>query len=437
MLDPEPGDCAWSRAFGDADNQQFQTLAPQAGGGVVVAGTFDGTVNLDGTAWASGVAVDVGAGNSGGVFVAGLGVHGGVDWSVAFGPPGAVFSPHAATDAKGNVHVLLDLAAPVELAPGVVFDPGPTGDGLLVTLDSNGGYVRHRLGRQLFNGPTQGNWGFAVDVNGAAWILAFQGDALVLVRVDEAGNQSWRRELGACSGFVQVGRPLDVTANGDGILYLTPAGNDCALDLGGGPRRVVQGGRNAVVGVLRANGAHVWSRLLDAHAPEARDSFHMTGRAVLAGAGNSYVALQAQGTVDLGCGAVMGRDNQPAVFLAALDAHGACVWQKQLGPLTGVALDVFPDGAVLLASSFRGVVELGGMQLDGGGGALLSVVMGADGTLESARVHAPAAAAPMAVTVTAQGHYALAGNLHGRVQFCDHLLTGAGMDDVFVALMRR
>jgi hypothetical protein len=148
------GEHRWSRSFGIAHPflGTSLVLAPDPGGGAVVASAFDGTVDAGGGPIASSGGLDV--------LVASFAADGSHRWSGACGGPADATPAGITVDGSRRVHVLSRFAG--ELGCGGTISASDTDVGL-ATFDAAGGAVR----AQRFGGTAwDSGGGLAVDGTG-------------------------------------------------------------------------------------------------------------------------------------------------------------------------------------------------------------------------------------------------------------------------------
>jgi len=229
------GDALWSRPFGSF-------VAVGANERVYVAGTFDGSVDLDSCHAAGAGKTDV--------YLAELDMDGVVLGCLSLGGPGDEGISGLAVDRNG---------APIVSGPGLG----------TVKLDARG----HTLWKQPISG------GIAVDSQndvvvtgafsgemaiGSEVLESAGGDDVFVAKLDPHGNVSFARRFGD-AGSRQIGQGIAVDEDDD---VLVSGVFDGSVDFGGGPLTVHQEACPAetwceqagFIVKLTASGAHVWSR---------------------------------------------------------------------------------------------------------------------------------------------------------------------------------
>jgi hypothetical protein len=437
------GHHVWSRRFGDAADQSALGVAVDAQGGVLVTGSFTGTVDFGGGPLVSVGGTDVlvarfdAAGNHimsrrfggaeddrgvvivatpGGGYVVGGAENGsasGADGFVAAfdsagqqiflqSYAGAGYSALAdvAVDAQGNVIVFGSFQG-VAVAK---YSPS----GALLWLRSGTMAIPAHVGVDgagniVVAGALVASQNFVFD--GATVVSSFGGPTgFFVLALDAAGNKV--RGQGYTSGEDDVfldGMTVDTFGR---TVIVGHAWGD--LDLGNGPFY------GAFLGVLDPSGAFQWSQLGFAFDDVAVDS---AGRIYTSGGG----AVTAIGGQSCQIGTLWYRD-------ADHDGYGdaAASLRAQLAPLGYVAIS--GDCNDLSASVHPGVPErCNGVDDDCDGnvddGAVTWAHRYGDGGLEL----------PLALAVDAQGNTVVAGILAGTIDFGDGPIASAGTAEGFVA----
>jgi hypothetical protein len=359
-LDPS-GACLWSKGFGATSNVDGGYVGAWLGGVAV-----DATNNVILMGPFSGSIV-FGSNQlaSGGLFVTKLDTGGTPLWSMsldvdATGYPGQ----SVAVDASGNVLVLGSLYGSVDIAGHVLTSP-PAGSIFVAKLDSGGVPVWGKSFLGLFN-AAPGGLSIAVDPS---------GNSLVIGDVDESADFGCGAPLFGVSDFV---------------VKLDP------------------------------NGACVWNKgftagsgwaFLQSVATGASGQVVVTGR------------FGGPGAADFGSGPVAGMatDN---LFVVSLDANGVPAWGKAFGlcgaTVSGEGIAVDAAGNVLVTGTVVGSVDFGSGVLTstGAGGDAFLASFDGDGTLRWARLFgAPAVLGNLAIAVGPTCHMVVAGDFEGTLDF--------------------
>jgi hypothetical protein len=235
---------------------------------------------------------------------------------------------------------------------GAAFDAdGPVGVVASSTLGILSSYPDH--GRLLVAGDAAGDTFAYFQGDHSPW-PGYVGEGLA--KYDGAGTLQW--VASACLPSPDHVCPLltatnvDLAADGAGGVYVGGALSSkydfgCGL-LPPGP----------FLARLGACGACLWSEALPASVAVTNGVAAWRAHGLLpTDAGQLYVTGTFQGSADLGCGPMTSVGT--GSFVARLDAGGACLWSRALA--TGLlAVEVFPGGDLLLATSYSGAIDFGG-----------------------------------------------------------------------------
>jgi hypothetical protein len=307
-LDPE-GKHLWSRRFGDTAEQEAGGVAVALDGSVVLAGSFEGTVDFGGGILTSSGEDDV--------FVAKLDAAGKHLWSKRFGDAHAQHGRAVAVDAAGNVvlagdaHGAIDLGADTRASPDATspfvarFDPGGRLlSGRLFAAERLSVVEPHALaldrgGAAFVAGTLRG----AVDLgSGPLQSTGDRGLDVFVAKLDGAGAHAWSGRFG--DGSYEEALAIAIDAGGSAVVAGKLQGS---VDFGGGPLQSA-GLDDVFLARFDPAGRHLASlRFGDPDRQEA------TGVAVDPG-GNVALCGNLQGTVDFGAGSLAG----PSAFLVKL-----------------------------------------------------------------------------------------------------------------------
>ncbi|MBK8258963.1 MAG: hypothetical protein IPK82_40675 [Polyangiaceae bacterium] len=357
------GNALWAKRAGDAAiYQEAFDIAADNLGNVLVAGYFEGSITLGGTTLTSQGATDV--------FLAKLDPSGNLAWAKQFGAAAAQYGQSVATDAQGNILLLVNGFGSVDFGGGMLTSAGNY-DIFLAKFDPSGA---HLWSKRFGAANTDLGQAVAVDSQGNAVLtgrtdapLDFGGGALpapggldaIVVKFDPLGSFIWNQRYG--DGANQFGS--DVATDVQNNVYIT-GGFEGTVNLGGAGLTAV-GAVDVFLAKLQASGAHVWSRRYGG-----------------AGAAPSIVALapgpfgdlllvgQVDGTIDFGGGALPpfgGVDS----FVVRLDSQGNHAWSKRYGSagnqyFTGAAVDGL--GRLFVGGSFEQTLDFGLGNLTSAGG---------------------------------------------------------------------
>jgi hypothetical protein len=436
--------CSWSVRFGDKNDQIVSALGVSPGGEPLIAGVFQGEIDLGDQPLSSPFGAESLTG-TGTVFLAKLDGSGATEWSRAFASSAPCGYPRLAVDHQGNSV----LALPVD-APGatVDFGGGSVGPGTLVAkLDPQGKLLwSHAL-------PDDGAITFqaaiAVDPQGdiILWTIASVGSEYVfeLIKLDPQGNPLWTKIFpvqgwgGVMSFIVQLGAGVVTDAQGD-IAVTTNGfalqGVESSVDFGGGPLTIPPSAGNAYVAKFDPLGKPIYSRLLGITSGMGDTALKETTLA--AGlAGELFITSNFAAPVDVGNGVLpLPAGSSNSLLIARLDPAGTTTWSRLVGEdVYTEALVVTPAGDVVVGGSFRGSLDIGGglFQTDSGISApFIARLHGATGEHASSQVFEGEANIDL-LSATSDGGLIAAMQLEHSIALCGAVLVSAGKNDVVVA----
>ena len=368
---PQPGDVSWAMRAGSVREDSARAVAALAGGGLAVGGGF-------------GLIADFGAGTvlSEGdrdAFVAAYDDAGELTWVQTFG--GYILD-------IARVHGVASAAADELAIAGWFWGSLPIGEELLESAGS--------------------------------------ADAFV-ARLGAAGSPVWARSFGAG----QIDNLTGVGLDSDGAVVA--AGYfEGVVDFGDGDGDVTASAADAVVvKYAGADGAPLWATAFG-----GSDNDYVWDVAIAAGD-----AVAVAGTfafqVDFGCEVIT--DNGLAdAFVMVLDGQsGACSWVRRIGSgqvdqAFAVAAD--SSGDVVVAGTFQGTADFGGVELTAGGSPSMFVARyDSDGALVWAkRFGGSGPEVPWAVEFDAAGNILFTGSFSGDISFGGVDLIGEPAGDMFV-----
>lgn len=361
----ESGSHLWSKRFGDSDSQIGMSVAVDASGNVLLAGTFAGTVDFGG-----GPLTSAGGGS---IFVTKLDANGSHLWSKGFGE-GIVTTDQSAVavDTSGNVVLAGTFRGAVDFGGGPLVSAGDR-DIYAAKLDASGGYL---WGKRFGDANIQGATGLAGDSSGNVVVTGWYtgsvdfgggplpgavGNEVFVAKLDASGAHVWSKGFGGASADNAVGQGIAVDGAGNVLLAGWFSGS---VDFGGGSLTGVAT-ENVFVAKLDAGGVHQWSKGLG-------DAESQQGRGIAVdGADNVLLTGWFTRTIDFGGGplASAGKDD---IFVAKLDAGGGHLWSKRFGDTLdqqAVSVAVDASGAALITGHFAGNLDFGGgVVLNGAGG---------------------------------------------------------------------
>lgn len=418
----------WSESYGDGQRDFCFAVATDSGGNILIAGSFEGTVDFGGGDLTSVEGRDV--------YVAKLDPNGGHLWSASFGDYQTQHATSITSDEAGNVFVTGYFMNRIDLGGGMHVSAGGW-DIFVAKYSPTGVYLWSHI-----YGDYADQWGTGIDVDAAGRVFItgyfhgavdFGGGLLptagdwdvYLARLDnQAGNHVWSHRYG--DHDEQVATSLDVNEAGDVAVCGYFSGT---VNFGGGP---LIGHDDVWVAVYEADGTHQWSLC-------GGDYSSQVGSDVAIDTwGNVALTGEFEGGLDLGGGMLVSAGASD-IFLAHYDQAGVHRWSQSFGDAeyqmpAAVAMD--PSGmSVVLVGTVAGTVDFGGGPLitsgqydaslaayDADGTHLLSRMLGDDDFQYSG-----------CVTTDRWGDVVYAGFYRGTIDLGGGPLTSNGDWDIFLA----
>ena len=347
----QPGFYVWARALGDTLSDGAYGVASDSAGNVLLAGSFQGTVDFGGGPLTSAGGSDI--------FVAKYTSAGDYIWAGRFGGAGDDLAYGLAVDPSGNAVVTGAFQGTADFGGGALTSAGDFDVFVARYAAANGDYQW----ASAYGGPLADSASsVAVDPSGNVLItgtfngMASFGSALTstggadvfLAKLGPTGTALWARGYGG---------PLDDFANrvavdkdGNAVVAGYFSG---AASFGGTPLQSA-GGADAFVARYDATGAPQWAKALGGAGDDVANGVAVDGS-------GDVVALGVfQGTVSFGGGALTatGPDD---IFLARYTPAGAHVWSRHYGgqaPIAAGTVAIDAGGAVVITGTTNASVDL-------------------------------------------------------------------------------
>jgi hypothetical protein len=353
----------WSQSFGSTGLDAAYAVAVDGSGNVLAVGPFNGTVNFGGTDLMSQGNTDI--------FVAKYSASGAYQWSKGFGSTSFDNGLSVAVDGSGNVFVTGYFTGTVNFGGTDLVSSGGTQDIFVAKYNSSG---THQFSKRFGSTSNDYGYGAAVDGSGNVFVTGRFGGTVNFGGTDLVGsggtqdifvakyNSSGTHQWSKNFGSTGIDDGNAVAADGFGNVFVT--GHFSLTVNFGGTDLVSVGNDDIFVAKYDANGVHQWSK-----------SFGSTsfddGNAVAAdGSGNVFVTGQFGGTVDFGGGNLVSAGSND-IFVAKYGVGGAHQWSQHFGGTSsdgGNDVAVGASGNVLATGfSFSSTVDLGGGNLVGAG----------------------------------------------------------------------
>lgn len=424
---PTTATTLWSRKAGADDVQSALGVATDAQSNVLVVGAFLGSIDF-------GLGALTSAGGND-AYVAKLNPNGTALWAKRYGDGGNQYAQHVATDPNGNVLVTGHFRQTLNFGGNNLSDVSNFFEDLFIAkLDGNGNHVWSKRYGDINNEESQS---IATDPQGnVLFVGAFQktidfgGGAIV---AEDGGFNAFVTKLSAngdqqwaksLGDAANEQKALGVAADKDSNVYVVGYFKG-TIDLGGGALTADADKQSAFVVKYSPTGSHVWSKAFTAQEAAAVD-------VAVDAAGDVFVVGDFKGATSFG-GADYDAGVANDVFVVKLDKNGNHLWSHAFGEknkaedVTSLALD--GDKPVLLGT-FTGTIDFGGGALTSQGGfdAFLAKL---DAT--GCQVHANAYGGPMlqraeSLTLDSAANIVFAGSFDGTVDFGTGALTATSTD---------
>jgi len=367
-----PSGDTFDKVLGSVADDSARGVAVDGGGNAVVVGSYNGSLDIDGTVLAS-TLTDI--------FVARVDTTGKLVWTKSFGTTKDDRGVGVAVNPQGQI-----------LVAGSFGDVGGHWGG---EPYQGSGPLFAKLapdGTNLWTKPWglngSGNWGgIAADPDGTAWVtgvfngtINFGGGNLAssgtsdpfIAHLDVNGGTV---TLTTFAGDVTLRAPAP---DGQGGLFISGTFKG-TLDLGAGPMMTaVAMTAESFVARIAPNGMATWSKKLPG----------IVQRTAADPAGNMLVTGYFGGTVDFGTGMLVSAGSDD-IFVLKLAGDGTPVWAKKLGATSadaGRALSADAAGNVYVSGFFSGAPDFGmGPLVVGLQRNALVVKLGPDGQVLGAR----------------------------------------------------
>ena len=357
------GSYQWAQGFGSTGSDSAAGVAVDGSGNVVVAGSFQGTVNFGGgplTATAS---------NS--MFVAKYSPTGGYLWAKALAGP----VPYAvAVDGSGNVVVTGYYYGTVDFGGGAISSINGSTDIFVAKYSPNGSY----LWAKSYGGTnTDMARAVAVDGNGNVvvagyfWgtanfgggsLTSFGSNDIFVAKYASDGSYVWAKQFGGTGADYAYGVAVDGAGN---VLVAGTFAN--TVDFGGGALTASTSGGDIFLAKYTPSGGYLWAKHFG-----GTSAFGSVAYAVgVDSNGNPLLTGWINDFVNFGGGPLTAPLNSYDIFVAKFNSAGDYQWAKRAGAEgsdygNSVAAD--SGGNVLVAGYFTTSADFGCGTLSSAGG---------------------------------------------------------------------
>jgi hypothetical protein len=350
------GSHLWSKSFGDGAGQTASAVTVDASGNVIIAGSFEGTLDFGGGAFTSAGDKDI--------FVVKFGPDGSYLWSECFGDENEQAAEAVAVDASGNVILTGYFHGTVDFGGGEIASAG-NGDIFVAEFGSNG---VHLWSKSFGDGAVQTASSVAVDASGNVIVTGYfygtidfgggeltsagWGDIFV-AKFGSDGAHLWSNRFG--DGSEQAAEAVAVDGSGNVIVTGEFGGN---VDFGGGAL-TSDGLQNLFIAKFGPDGDHLWSKRF------GHGNSQIARSVAVDASGNVIVTGYFRNTVDFG-GGVLTSAGDADIFVAKFKSNATHLWSKRFGGelyqyARSVAVDASED--VIVAGLFESTVSFGGDSL--------------------------------------------------------------------------
>lgn len=371
------GEHVWSRRYGGAGTQGAYRLELTSGGDIVIAGTYTGSFTLGTTTLNAAGMADV--------FVARLSPTGDPIWAVSGG--------------SSTQETITDLSI-------------DAGDNVIVCGEFQGS-------GSFFGGPSISASSFDV----------------YLARLSSAGAHSWSKKLGNSAIDTRCG--VATAANGD-VLMLGDfvdsfsAGGatfNSTTNMGVGTRDIY------IARFAAGDGGHVWSIAPSGTGQENAYDAHVNGTAV-------YIVGSFNGSLSLGGSPLSSPTSQDAFVGKLAVADGAHLFSTRIGgPGLDRALlvDTRSDGGVAVGGDFRDTVNFGGTNVSSNGDAdaFVADLDPSNGSVLGVRAVGGGSRDTLLDIDNQADHALISGSFSNMISILGGDYTSAGLLDGFVVRIRR
>ncbi len=439
LLQPAGG-VLWSRRFGGSSKDVGESVAVDEGGNIVIAGTFEGSVDFG-----TGTLTSIGGLD---IFLLKLNAQGETVWSKSFGGTKDEDVASVAIDQQGNIALAGDFRQSIDFGGGALQGEllsttfaaifSPTGAHQYSAAFGNKAFFDLTTARDIDVAADHfvmaGGFGGSVDFGGGK-IYASQID-LFVAKLSASGSHQWSDDYGGENTQIAEAVALDSAAN---VLLTGQYRNSMKFD---DDKLNSQGDYDIFVAKLDPAGQPSWALSFG-------DKERQQGLAIAVDAAdNVIVGGNLQGSVDFGGGPLVTSDENEGliddVFVLKLDSSGKHVFSARYGDdedqdLRGLAVDL--NDNLLLTGELKGKADFGGVDLlvSTGGEDIYIVKLGPDGQhLWSYAFGGVGDQYARDIAATPLGKTVVTGSFEASLDFGGTTteLTSQGQDDVFVVKLQ-
>jgi len=348
-----PYDHYWSMGFGDAADQFPRCLTVDSQGNSILAGSFEGSIDLGG-----GPLISAGLSD---IFIAKFSPSGILIWCARYGDSASDGASDITVDGADNICLAGRFQGAIDFGGGVLTSAGDN-DIFLTKLDATGGHIWS----QRF-GDDQSDIGSCIITNDVGDVYLsgqFRGGIIIgpnhhisqggtdsfLAKFKASGEYSWSQAYGGPEN--QQGGFISSDLGGNLYLAGIFRGN---IDFGGGVLTGDETG-DIYLAKMSSSGSHIWSQGFYG------DALQNVGGVAIDGAGNPAISGNFENSLDFGGGPLVSAGTQD-IYIAKFDSSGSYIWANRYGQSAPQrTYDIATDswGNILLTGSFEGTVDFGG-----------------------------------------------------------------------------
>jgi hypothetical protein len=352
------GNHLWSKSFANASVWEYQCLAIDGAGNIILMGDFSDTIDFGGGVLTSAGLTDI--------FLAKFDASGNHLWSKRFGDLFWEYGLGVTVDGDGNIILTGQFITTVDFGGGVLTCAGGS-DMFLAKFGASGTHLwSQRFGDAdseagyrvatdcAGNIAVTGYFDGTVDFGGGVLTSAGLGD-IFLAKFDASGTHLWSQGFG--DEFEQTVNGMAMECTGSIVVTGYFEGT---VDFGGGV--LTSAGMNDIfLAKFDAAGTHLWSQRF------GDSSYQYSNGVAIDGAGNAIITGYFRGNVDFGGGTLTALYSN--VFIARFNASGSHLWSEGFGyystNYTQAGYGVTVDGAgnAIVTGSYNGYVDFGGGEL--------------------------------------------------------------------------
>lgn len=341
------GEVLWARSWGDVGDQSAGAMAIDAGGNIVLAGSFQGGIDFG----PGNVLLTVGSDD---IYVAKLDGDGNTIWAKQYGDDKSQIGRDVAVTPLGDICVVGAFAGVTNFGDTDVMSSG-LNDAFIVKLAGNGSLLWKRI---VGDAMVQTAAAIAVDSLGDAVVTGFYqgsvtfGDTMLsnpgdifVTKLGTDGAFLWAKSLSVLDAQPQP--------SGDGGVWLSGS-VAVPVNFGGG-QLTPAGLYDVYLAKLDSNGSYVNAKLFGGGGAEGTTDISVDE------AGSVLIAVQGDGGIDFGDGPLLS-SGENDVFVARFDDAFGLEWARKFGDSMAQSFGKLAGGAgghAYLGCKVSGTINFG------------------------------------------------------------------------------